>query len=280
MITVRREVVVDNKIPKSLQEVFEGFEALKQYDAAGDEFWSARDLQGKLGYTEWRKFNGVINKAIKACETAGNEAEDHFVGSDKVLTVGNGAKMEVEDVHLTRHACYLTAQNGDSRKPEVGLAQTFFAVKTHQYQLDNEMIDDTDRLIGRIGYRESHKELSHEAVNCGVPARNLGLFHDAGQRALQGGLSVSEMKERKGLPPEVNYPDYMGTVELSANMLRMAITTNKLSKGDIHGQQAAMQTHVDSGLSVRRLLIENDMLPEDLPVLESTRQVVDRLKQI
>jgi len=268
------------KVPKSLQEVFDGFESLKQYDAAGDEYWSARELQEKLGYKEWRKFNGVINKAIKACETAGNDIEDHFVGSDKVLTVGNGAKMEVEDVHLTRHACYLTAQNGDSRKPEVGLAQTFFAVSTQKHQLNNESINDNNRLIGRIGYRESHKELSNKAVEVGVPNRNLGMFHDSGQRSMQGGLSVSEMKQLKGLPPEVNYPDYMGTAELSANMLRMAITTNNLSKGNIQGQQAAIQTHIDAGLAVRKLLADNDMLPENLPVLESTRQVVDKLKQI
>lgn len=269
------------KTATSLTEVCQGFEALKKINEDGTEYWSARDIQKQLGYSEWRKFNGVVNKAKTACEVSGHATVDHFVDADKMVDIGSSTAREIEDIHMTRYGCYLAAQNGDSRKPEIGLAQTYFAVRTRHDELSEQQFDDANRLIDRIGYREEHKQLSAAAVNSGVPNRNLGLFHSAGQRALQGGLSVNELKERKGLSADVNYPDYMGDIELTSNKLRMQLTTRRLSKGDINDQQTAIDTHAHYGKAVRRLLEEDsDLMPEDMPALESTRQVVERLKEI
>ena len=139
-------------LPPVLQQVYQMFESIKQYQPNGFECWSARDLQPRLGYTEWRKFVGVIQRAMNACHSSGYATHDHFVGADKMVQLGDGAIREIEDFLLSRYACYLVAQNGDSRKPEIGIAQTYFALNTRMNELNQQQVEDIQRLSNRIDY--------------------------------------------------------------------------------------------------------------------------------
>ncbi len=269
------------QLPAQLQKAFQKFEDAKQQDTDGEERWSARELQTTLGYPKWQNFEKVIKKGMKACESINHDPDEHFTGVSKPLVTGNGAIIEVQDYLVSRRGAYLIAQNGDSRKPEIGLSQNYFAVATESLETLGEHLNDASRLVKRIDFREEHKDLSTSAVNCGVPTRNLGLFHDAGQSAFQGDRSVSEMKELKGIPADANYPDYMSEMELTANQLRMQITKHKLDTGDINTQKAAIETHAKVGKAVRDFVYDQTGLyPENMPILETTRQVVERCKEI
>jgi len=256
-----------SKYPVTLKEVFNNFESIKQIDENGNEFWNSDDLQQMLGYTKKQKFEGVIKKAIKACEVSGRSVDDHFTASGKPIISGKGRVQEVNSYSFTKEAAYLVAQNGDSRKPEIGLAQLYFTDST----IDNEKQTDGHRLVGRIGCREEHKALTNTALDVGVRPNRLGSFHDVGQKGLNGGYSIAELKDRKGIPPNANYVDYMSSVELSANLLRMTLTTERLSQGDINTEKDAMDMHARIGKSVRNLVAEySSVMPEDLPAIESS----------
>lgn len=267
------------KYPQTVKDVYNNFESIKKVDENGEEYWDSDDLQGLLGYTKKQKFEGVIKKAIKAAETTGLSVEDQFTGAGKLVDIGSGCQREVPHYLVKRKAAYLIAQNGDSRKPEIGLAQTYFADSTIDNEQNLQMTEDAQRLINRIGYREEHKELSSIAIESGVHPRHLGQFHDAGQRALQGGHSVNDLKERKGLPATANYPDFMSSVELNSNKLRMSLTGQHLIENNIQGQKKAIDVHARVGQSVRNLISEyTNIMPEDMPAIESTCEVVNRAK--
>lgn len=262
-----------------LDDVFKSFEDIKQVDDQGVERWSTDDLQSMLRYKNKQDFNKVINKGMKACEVSGLNTEDQFMDAHKLIEHGKGGKREVSNYLVTREAAYLITQNGDSRKPEVGLSQLYFANSTISNEQNTQAMQDANRLINRIGYREDYKSVNRAAVGAGVPPNNLPQFQDAGQRGIQGGYSVKELKERKGLPADCNYPDYMGNVELSANRLRMSLTEQHLIENNIHSQKQAIDVHARIGKSVRNLLKEyTNIMPEDLPAIESTCEVVDRIK--
>lgn len=254
------------------------FESIKKVNHHGIEYWSARDLQHLLGYTEWRKFEGTVKKAIDSCIKSGNKENHHFVGADKPISGGKGAIQIVNDYHLSRFACYLIAQNGDSRKPEIAQAQKYFAIQTRKQELSEAMASDLERLELRKQTAEEFKALSGAAKEAGVQNSMFGIFHDAGYKGLYGGLGSSAIKERKGIPQKEQLMDRLGTTELAANQFRMTQTREKLRKENIKNQNQAIQTHEEVGKEVRKAIEKiGGTLPENLPAAEPIKNVKKRL---
>ncbi len=196
-------------IPASLS-----FESLKKLNEHGIEYWSARDLQTCLGYSEWRKFEATVKKGIQSCQQSGNAPQHHFVGADKMVSIGSQADRKVSDWHLSRFACYLIAQNGDPRKPEIAQAQKYFAIQTRRQEISDQMTADLERLEMRQQTSVEFKALSGAAREAGVQDKMFGIFHDAGYKGLYGGLGVDAIKARNGIPPRENLMDRMDTMEL------------------------------------------------------------------
>ena len=258
-----------------------GFEGLKKANDYGAEYWSARDLQPLLGYTQWRRFENAVKKAITSCEQSGNEASHHFASAGKPITGGKGAVQVVPDFHLSRFACYLIAQNGDPRKPEIADAQKYFAIQTRRQELSDQTAADLERLELRKQASEEFKALSGAARQAGVHDRMFGIFHDAGYKGLYGGLGVEAIKARKRIPENEQLMDRMDTTELAANQFRMTQTRDKLARQQVHTQEQAIQTHKLVGQEVREAIKRIDgTLPENLSPAEHIKQVEKRIKQV
>jgi len=267
----------DEKLP---QVGSGGFEGLKKVNDYGAEYWCARDLQPLLGYSQWRRFENAIRKAITSCEQSGNEPSHHFAGAGKMVGIGSEASREVPDYQLSRFACYLIAQNGDPRKPEIANAQKYFAIQTRRQELSDRAAADLERLELRRQTSEEFKALSGAAREAGVQSRMFGVFHDAGYKGLYGGLGADAIKARKGIPIKEQLMDRMDATELAANQFRMTQTRDKLARQDIHGQEQAIQTHKQVGQEVRDAIKRiGGTLPENLPPAEHIKQVEERIKQ-
>ena len=257
----------------------EGFEQLKCVSPHGTEYWSARELQPLLGYNHWRSFEKAIAKAITSCRQSGNDPDHHFARARKPIVGGKGAVQEVPDFHLSRFACYLIAQNGDPRKPEIALAQKYFAIQTRRQELSDNCQRDMERLELRKQTTEEFKALSGAARNAGVQNKMFGVFHDAGYKGLYGGLGSEQIKSRKQIAKNENLLDRMGTTELAANQFRMTQTREKLAQEAIQGQQRAIDTHHQVGKEVRDAIRRiGGTMPENLPPAEDIKQVRKRLK--
>jgi len=215
------------------------FEGLKQTNQHGAEYWSARDLQPMLGYSQWRRFEQAVERAITSCKQSGNDPNYHFAGAGKMVELGSGSAREVADYHLSRFACYLIAQNGDPRKPEIASAQKYFAVQARRHELSDQLAADMERLELRKQTGEEFKALSGAAQQAGVQNRMFGVFHDAGYKGLYGGLSRDDIKSRKHIPEKDNLMDRMNATELAANQFRMTQTRDKLARDNIRNQQQA-----------------------------------------
>ena len=255
------------------------FESLKRLNEHGVEYWSARDLQPCLGYSEWRKFENTIKKAITSCMQSGNDPAKHFVGADKMIGIGNQAERKVTDWYLSRLACYLIAQNGDPRKPEIAQAQKYFAIQTRRQEISDQMAADLERLETRQQASVEFKALSGAAREAGVQDKMFGVFHDAGYKGLYGGLGVDAIKSRKRISSKENLMDRMDTTELIANQFRMSQTREKLQRENIKNQRDAMETHELVGKKVRSTIEElGGTLPENIPPAEPIQTVKKRLK--
>ncbi len=255
------------------------FESLKKLNEHGVEYWSARELQSCLGYFEWRKFENTIKKAIISCKQSGNDPDKHFVGADKMINIGNQAERKVVDWYLSRLACYLIAQNGDSRKPEIAQAQKYFAIQTRRQEISDQMTADLERFETRQQTSIEFKALSGAAREAGVQDKKFGMFHDAGYKGLYGGLGVDAIKARKRIPVKENLMDRMDTTELIANQFRMSQTREKLKRENIKNQRDAMEAHEMVGKKVRSAIEEiGGTLPENIPPVEHIKQVKQRLK--
>lgn len=255
------------------------FESLKKLNEHGIEYWSARDLQPCLGYSQWRYFENTLKKAIKSCRQSGNDPAHHFAGVRKQIQFGKGATQMVEDYHLSRFACYLIAQNGDPRKPEIAQAQKYFAIQTRRQEISDQMAADLERLETRQQASVEFKALSGAAREAGVQDKMFGIFHDAGYKGLYGGLGVDAIKSRKGILPKENLMDRMDTTELIANQFRMSQTREKLKRENIRNQRDAMETHEMVGKKVRSAIEEiGGTLPENIPPAEPIKKVEKRLK--
>ena len=257
-----------------------GFEQLKLVNPHGAEYWSARDLQILLGYSQWRRFEEAITRAIASCTQSGNDPTHHFAGAGKMVTLGSGSQREVPDFHLSRFACYLIAQNGDPRKPEIAFAQKYFAIQTRRQELTDAFRRDHERLELRQQTKDEFKALSGAAQDAGVQSRMFGVFHDAGYKGLYGGLGNEQIKTRKGVPRDENLMDRMDTTELAANQFRMTQAREKLARQRIKGQQQAIDTHMQVGKEVREAIKRiGGTMPENLPSGEHIKQVQKRLKE-
>lgn len=255
------------------------FEDLKHLNAHGAEYWEARELQPMLGYSQWRRFEDAIKRAMISCEKSGNESANHFAGAGKMVELGSGSQREVPDYQLSRFACYLIAQNGDPRKPEIANAQKYFAVQTRRQELSEAQAADLERLELRKHTFEEFKALSGAAREAGVQSKMFGVFHDAGYKGLYGGLGNEALKTHKRIPAKENLMDRMGTTELAANQFRMTQTRDKLARERVKNQQEAIQTHEQVGKEVRVAIQRiGGTMPENLPPAEHIKQVERRLK--
>lgn len=257
------------------------FEEIKHINEFGEEFWYARELQKVLDYSEWRNFNLVINKAITACENSQNNRSDHFVDVNKTIAMPKGASKKVEDFMLSRYACYLILQNGDSRKRVIALGQTYFAVKTRQ----QELIDDYDRLSEeqkRLAIRNEminhNKSLAEAADMAGVKTPlEYAIFQNHGYMGLYGGLKAKDIHKKKGLTKSQKILDHMGSTELAANLFRATQTDEKLRRENIKGKAEANKTHYEVGKTVRKTIQElGGTMPEELPTPEKSVKAIEK----
>ena len=259
---------------------FQTFEDIKHLTEDGLEFWYARELQTVLEYTQWRNFESVIDKAKIACINSGNDTADHFADVSKMVDIGSGAEREIDEIILSRYACYLIVQNGDPRKEVIALGQTYFAVKTRQ----QELIDNYDRLSEeqkRLAIRREmiahNKSLAEAAQMAGVEdPKDYAIFQNKGYQGLYGGLGVKEIHARKGLKKSEKILDHMGSTELAANLFRATQTDDKLRREGIKGKAAANQTHYEVGTKVRQTIKElGGTMPEDLPTPNKSIKVIE-----
>jgi len=257
----------------------QSFEQLKQSNDHGAEFWSARDLQPLLGYTQWRRFEDAVKRALTSCEQSGNKPGHHFAGAGKMIGVGKGGAREVDDYQLSRFACYLIAQNGDPRKPEIAQAQKYFAIQARKQELSEQLAADQERLELRKQTSEEFKMLSGAARQAGVQDRMFGVFHDAGYKGLYGGLRGDAIKARKNIPTKEQLLDRMNATELAANQFRMTQTRDKLARENTNNQQQAIRTHEEVGKEVRAAIERiGGTLPEQIPPAEHIKEVEKRIK--
>ena len=255
------------------------FEELRLTNEHGAEYWSARDLQPLLGYTQWRRFEQAIERAMTSCETSGNSPANHFAGAGKMVGLGSGSQREVDDYQLSRFACYLIAQNGDPRKPEIAQAQKYFAVQARRQEQSDQAAADVERLELRKQTAEEFKALSGAAQDAGVQSKMFGVFHDAGYKGLYGGLGRATIKQRKAIPEKDNLLDRMNATELAANQFRMTQTRDKLARDRVGSQAHAIQTHEQVGKEVRDAIKRiGGTLPENIPPAEHIKEVEKRVK--
>ncbi len=273
------QVYMENENNKPLIRNGLHFEDLKKINQHGIEYWSARDLQPLLGYSKWQRFENAVRKAIESCKQSGNDPNHHFTSAGNPIRNGKGRTQVVDDYHLSRFACYLIAQNGDPRKPEIAHAQKYFAIQTRRQELSDAAAADLERLESRKQASEEFKALSGAARDAGVQDKMFGIFHDAGYKGLYGGLGADAIKARKGIPQKEQLMDRMGTTELIANQFRMSQTREKLKRENIKDQRAAMQTHEEVGKEVRSAIAKiGGTLPENIPPAEHIKNVEKRLK--
>ena len=257
------------------------FENIKHINEYGQEFWYARELQQALEYTEWRNFSAVIEKAKTACATSGNEVAEHFVDVNKTSPMPNGGERIIDDIMLSRYACYLIVMNGDPRKQIVAVGQTYFAIKTRQQELVenyDQLTEDQKRLAIRDEIKRHNKSLAAAAQMAGVETSlDYATFQNYGYMGLYGGLTAQGIKQRKGLKKSQDILDHMGSTELAANLFRATQTDEKLRRENIQGKEAANQTHYEVGAKVRQTIAElGGTMPEDLPTPEKSIQQLAR----
>lgn len=250
------------------------FEKIKQIDENGVEFWYARDLQLIFEYREWRNFTKVIDKAKEACLNSGLNIIDHFISINKNITLANNATRKIEDIKLTRYACYLIVQNSDPRKSIVALGQTYFSIQTRKQELAEELQENFDslseeqkRLAIRKDLKEHNKHLVNAASDAGVKtAIDYARFQNFGYKGLYGGLDAKGIHTKKGLEKNQKILDHMGSTELAANLFRATQTEDKLRREEIKGKENANNTHFEVGKVVRNTIKElGGTMPEDLP---------------
>lgn len=255
------------------------FEDIKHIDEFGTEFWYARELQKVLDYSDWRKFEGVIKKAEKACENSNINASEHFVGADKLSRRANNANIAIKDYKLTRYACYLIAQNGDPRKEVIALAQTYFAIQTRKQEIFekeyNELTEDEKRLYQRNLTKKGNYTLNQTAKKAGV--KNFDKFHNAGYKGLYNGETADDIAKRKGLRYREDILDNMGSEELIANLFRISQTEQKLKREKIQTEKDANNTHFEVGAKIRKTIEElGGTMPEELPTPEKSLKEIEK----
>ena len=265
-----------NELKKYTEKMFED---IKHIDEEGKEYWLARELQTALDYKKWQKFINVIENAKIACEQSNFIIEDHITQVGKMINVGKGGKRKVEDYKLSRYACYLIAQNGDSRKKTIALAQTYFAIQTRKQELSEKeysmLTEDEKRFYQRNLTRKGNYSLNIVARNVGV--RNFDKFHNAGYKGLYGGETANDIAKRKKLRYREDILDNMNEDELVANLFRINQTKQKLLKDKVQGESNASDIHYEVGKEIRYTIKKlGGTMPEDMPTPKKSLKELEK----
>jgi len=259
-----------------IAELLEKFENAC-YLYQGIECWSSRELQEILGYAKWDNFFKVIEKAKLACENAGTNISDHFAETGKMIELAKGAQREVVDFALTRYACYLIAQNGDASKNEIAFAQTYFAVQTRKQEIIEKRLLDVARVNAREKLSKSEKKLSGIIYERGVDDKGFAIIRSKGDQALFGGFSTNDMKRKLGLPANRPLADFLPTLTIKAKDFATELTSHNVTEKDLKGETQITREHVENNRAVRKMLIERDVKPENLPPSEDVKKVQRKL---